>query len=194
MSIQAAATPWVSIIKQYCWNDTEEETREVIQASISGWRSDVSAGTTFNPAPIRTIVNQIVLISATYGCPGLFKESIEKICSVVVCTQRIQNGSASWTSNAILSLLLPSITTKRHLLKDYENQLYDALPRMDELPRKEAPFYRIACDENEQMVKLHEVSEIHLETVIGKSRLLQASSRETEDSPRDSQQSTPMDE
>jgi hypothetical protein len=193
MSIQAPATRWVGIIKQYYWNDTDEEMREIIEASISGWQSDVSGGTSFDPIPIRTIVGGIVLISTTYGCPGLFKDSIEKICSVVIRTQRIQksNGSANWTSVAILSLLLPSTTLRRARLPDYENLLYDTLPGMDVLPRQVAPSYRIACAENEKMAEIDEISTIHLEKVIGKSRLLRAKS---EDSPRDSQQSSPMDE
>ena len=204
MSVQASDARWVGIIKQYYWNDTDEEMMGIVEASISGWQSDVSAGTNFDPEQMKTIVGGIVLLSATFGYPGVFKDSIEKICSLVIRTQRIQmtSGVSSWTSVALLSLFLPNTTVRRARLPEYENLVNDALPRMDTLPRKEVPSYRIAWADNDKMAEVDEISTVYLEKVIGVARTPRDKKKEAQKSSGDSQelrlsfsqQSSPMDE
>lgn len=177
--------------------------RGIVEASISGWQSEVSHGTTFDPKDIKTIVGGIAVLSTAFGYPGLFQDSIQKICSVVIHTQRLQMSGglpkSSWTSVTILSLLLPSAIVRRMRLPEYENLVYEALPSMDALPRRVVSCYHIACSQNEKMAEIDKVSTIDLERVIGKSPLSNAKSSKPDDSSLNSQdlrltfsQSSPM--
>lgn len=204
MSVGGLDASCVRTIKEYYWNDTDAEMREIVEGSISGEQGDIVQVTTFDPKPIRAIVGGIVLLSTTFGYPGLFKGSVEKICSVVIKTQRLQIGrggsKSSWTSVAILSLLLPSPGTRRANLPYYENLLNDALPRMHEIPREEVPCYQIICAENDKRTEIETVSTVDLATVIGAVKVVKPKKGEAEESSQNSQgsqfsflQSHPMD-
>lgn len=135
--------PVVGLIKEYCWSDSDEARRELIEKSSSGFCNKRYANTTFHADHVEQILVELIGLPVGLGHGSdSFKESIYKICFVSVETlSRSPHGRHHTSSHRKCHLIL-QLVIRRLYLRPQLQELATVLPAITDpgLP-SQLPLY-----------------------------------------------------